>query len=93
MMFRILWGVDIIAALTALAFFAIGINDGTVSSVNILLWLALLVGLAVIVFGSNALQANGQRGLAFIVAAVVGVPVLLGCLFFALLLASGVRWN
>jgi hypothetical protein len=49
--------------------------------------------LAVIVFGSHALQAHGQRGLAFTVAAVLGVPVLLGCLFFALLLVSGVRWN
>ena len=93
MMFRILWGVDVVAALTALAFFAIGIEDGTVSSVNLMLWLALLAGLTVIVFGSHALQAHGQRGLAFIVAAVLGVPVLLGCLFFALLLVSGVRWN
>jgi arginine exporter protein ArgO len=49
--------------------------------------------LAVIVFGSNALQARGQRGLAFILAAVLAVPVFLACLFFALLLVSGVRWN
>jgi hypothetical protein len=49
--------------------------------------------LAVIVFGSNALQARGQRSLAFILAAVLAVPALLACLFFALLLVSGVRWN
>jgi multisubunit Na+/H+ antiporter MnhF subunit len=41
-MFRILWGVDVVAALVALAFFFIGIEDGTVSSFNIMLWLALL---------------------------------------------------
>jgi hypothetical protein len=93
MMFRILWGVDVVASLIALAFFVIGINDGTVSSFNIMLWIALLAGLAVIVFGSNALQAKGQHGLAFILAAVLAVPALLGCLFFALLLVSGVRWN
>lgn len=93
MMFRLLWGVDVVAALIALGFFVIGIGDGTVSSVNIMLWLALLAGLAAIVFGSNALQANSQHGLAFIVAAVLGVPALLTCLFFAFLLASGVRWN
>lgn len=93
MMFRLLWGVDVVAALIALGFFVIGIEDGTVSSVNIMLWLALLGGLAAIVFGSNALQANSQHGLAFIVAAVLGIPALLGCLFFAFLLASGVRWN
>jgi len=88
-----LWGVDVVAALVALAFFVIGIDDGTVSSFNMMLWIALLAGLAVIVFGSNALQARGQRGLAFILAAVLAVPVLLACLFFALLLVSGVRWN
>ena len=93
MMFRMLWGVDVVAALIALAFFVIGIDDGTVSSFNMMLWVALLAGLAVIVFGSNALQARGQRGLAFILAAVLAVPVLLACLFFALLLVSGVRWN
>jgi hypothetical protein len=93
MMFRMLWGVDVVAALIALAFFVIGIDDGTVSSFNMMLWIALLAGLAVIVFGSNALQARGQRGLAFILAAVLAVPVLLACLFFALLLVSGVRWN
>ena len=93
MMFRILWGVDVVASLIALAFFVIGINDGTVSSFNIMLWIALLAGLAVIVFASNALQAKGQHGLAFILAAVLAVPALLGCLFFALLLVSGVRWN
>lgn len=93
MMFRMLWGVDVVAALVALAFFVIGIDDGTVSSFNMMLWIALLAGLAVIVFGSNALQARGQRSLAFILAAVLAVPALLACLFFALLLVSGVRWN
>jgi hypothetical protein len=93
MLFRIFWGVDVVAALIALGFFVIGINDGTVSSFNIMLWVALLAGLAAIVFGSNALHADGQHGLAFILAAVLGVPALLGCLFFAFLLVSGVRWN
>jgi len=92
-MFRILWGVDVVAALVALAFFFIGIEDGTVSSFNIMLWLALLGGLAVIVFASNAFHVRGQDGLAFILAAVLAVPALLACLFFAFLLVSGVRWN
>jgi hypothetical protein len=93
MVFRILWGIDVLVALTALAFFAIGIEDGTVSSFNIMLWIALLGGLAVVVFGSNTLHVRGQHGLAFILAAVLAVPVLLACILFAFLLASGVRWN
>jgi hypothetical protein len=47
----------------------------------------------VIVFGSNALHAKGQHGLAFILAGVVAVPAILACLFFSFLLVSGVRWN
>lgn len=92
-MFRILWGVDVVVALVALAFFFIGIEDGSVTSFNAMLWLALLGGLAVIVFGSNAFHVRGQHGLAFILAAVLAVPALLACLFFAFLLVSGVRWN
>jgi hypothetical protein len=58
-----------------------------------MLWIALLAGPAVIVFGSNALHAKGQHGLAFILAGVVAVPAILACLFFSFLLVSGVRWN
>lgn len=93
MMFRVLWSVDVVAALIALAFFVIGIEDGTVSSFNIMLWIALLGGLAVVVFGSNALRVKGQHGLAFILAAVLAAPALLACLFIAFLMVSGVRWN
>ena len=92
-MFRLFWGVDVVAALVVLAFFFIGIEDGSVSSFNITLWLALLAGLAVIVFGSNAFQVRGQHGLAFILSAVLAVPALLACLFVGFLLVSGVRWN
>lgn len=93
MFFRILWAVDVVAALVALAFFAIGIEDGTVSSFNIGLWLALLGGLAIIVFGSNALYVKGQHGLAFILAAVLAVPAALACLLLGLLLISGTSWH
>jgi len=93
MFFRILWSIDVLVALTALAFFGLGVEDGTVSSFNIMLWIALLAGLAVVVFGSNALHVRGQHGLAFILAAVIAVPAILAGLLFAFLLISGVRWN
>jgi hypothetical protein len=93
MFFRTLWSIDVLVALTALAFFGLGVEDGTVSSFNIMLWIALLAGLAVVVFGSNALHVKGQHGLAFILAAVIAVPAILAGLLFAFLLISGVRWN
>ncbi|HEY2864180.1 MAG TPA: osmoprotectant transporter permease [Casimicrobiaceae bacterium] len=93
MSFRILWAVDVAAALVALAFFAIGIEDGTVSPFNIVLWIALLAGLAVIVFGSNALYLKGQHGLAFILAGVLAAPATLACLLLGFLLISRASWH
>ena len=42
--FRILFGIDALAAAVVLFFFIWGLSDGTVSDFNILLWLALLGG-------------------------------------------------
>src|SRR5207247_2608749 len=42
--FRIVWGIAIVVALVGVAFFLIGIADGSVSSFNIVLWIAVLAG-------------------------------------------------
>jgi hypothetical protein len=91
--FRVLWGVDIVAALIGVAFFFIGLADGTVSSFNMMLWLALLAGLAVVVFGSRALHRNGQRWPALALAGVLAFPALLFALMIVVFVVSGARWN
>lgn len=91
--FRVLWGVDVIAALIGVAFFFIGLGDGTVSSFNIVLWLALLGGLAVIVFGSRALHSSGQRWPALALAGVLAFPALLFALMMVVAVGTGARWN
>ena len=93
LLFRILWGVDVIVALIGLAFFVVGIGDGSVSSFNIVLWIVLLGGLAAVVFGSMALRGRGMQGLATAVAGALAVPALLVGVFFIVLIFSGVRWN
>ena len=93
MLFRILWWVDVVAAVIAVAFFFIGIGDGSVSSFNIALWAALLAALAVVVFGSHALAQNDRRWPAIGLAALLAVPALLYGLMIVVFVASGARWN
>jgi hypothetical protein len=93
MLFRIVWGIAIVVALVGVAFFVIGIADGTVSSFNILLWMALLAGVAAVVFGSWALRRKGHIAPAIVLAAVLAVPGMLYALFLVVAVTSGVRWN
>jgi hypothetical protein len=93
MLFRILWGVCVVAAVIAVAFFFIGIADGSVSSFNIVLWVALLGGLAVVVFGSRALARRGRQLPAVALAAVLAVPTLLFGLMFVVMIVGGVHWQ
>jgi hypothetical protein len=91
--FRIVWGIAIIVALIGVAFFFVGLADGSVSSFNIVLWAAVLVGLAVVVFGSRALSKKGHLAAASVLAASLALPGLLYALFLFVAVTSGVRWN
>jgi hypothetical protein len=85
--------VDAIALSIALYFFAEGIGDGTVSSINILLWLGVLGGLSGPILAGWYLRTRGQIRLANVVLAVVGVPALLAAVFFLSLMIEQPRWN
>ena len=91
--FRIVWGIAIIVALVGVAFFFIGIADGSVSPFNIVLWTVVLAGLAAVVFGSRVLSNKGHLVPACVLAAVLAVAGLLYALFLLVAVTSGVRWN
>ena len=93
MYFHALWGIALLAGVILLAFFAIGIADGSVSSFNIVLWLGILAGTALIIFGSRAVYRRGNAVLGACIAAVLAVPTLLYGLFLLVAVTSGVRWN
>jgi hypothetical protein len=93
MLFRVLWVIDLLTAAVAAAFFVIGVADGSVSSFNIVLWLALLAGVAIVVIGAKALRKRDQLVAACALAALLAVPALLFVLFFGVAIVSGVRWN
>lgn len=74
-------------------FFVVGLADGSVSSFNLVLWLALLSVSALSLGGAHALQARSRTGLAMVALAVTAVPGLLAALFVLLLLVTQPRWN
>ena len=92
-LFRVLWGIDVLAAAIAVAFFFIGIADGTVSSFNIVLWVALLGGIGIVVFGSRALERNGRRLPALALASVLALPTFLFGLMIGVMIVGGVHWQ
>lgn len=91
--YRILFGIDLIAAAVIVYFFVIGLADGSVSSFNMGLWLAILAGTAAILGGGWALKARGQRNAAIAVLALLAIPALLFGLFMLLLIVTQPRWN
>lgn len=77
----------------AVFFFIVGIADGSVSSFNMGLWLALLAVVGLSLGGGYALRANGKFGLAIAALAVTAVPGLLAALFLLIVLVTQPRWN
>lgn len=93
LLFRILFGFDSLVALVALYFFVVGLADGSVSSFNILLWLALLAGIATVLGGSMLLNVRGHRGPANALLSVLAFPGFCFALFLLLVLVLQPRWN
>lgn len=91
--FRILFAIDAIAAAIALYFFVWGLQDGSVSSFNILHWAALLAVPAATLGGAVALRSRGQVRAANLVLLMLAVPALLLGLLVLLLAVASVHWN
>lgn len=85
--------VDVIALLIAVYFFLEGVGDGTVSSINIALWLGILAGLSAPLLAGWHLRTREQILAANLVLAVVAVPAILAGLFVLSLLIAQPRWN
>jgi hypothetical protein len=92
-LYRLFLAAAALALAIAVYFFGVGLADGSVSSFNIALWLALLAGLAAILGGGWTLNSRGQRGAAVMVLAIVGVPALLAGLAIVVMIVNPPRWN
>ena len=93
LVYRLFLGIAAAVALVALYFFVVGLADGSVSSRNMALWLGLLGGIVAVMGGGLALNANGMRGAAIAVLALLAVPGFLAGLFILALIVFQPRWN
>jgi hypothetical protein len=91
--FRLLFVFDAIIAAVIVLFFVGGVADGSVSSFNILLWVAILGALAAILGGSLFLNAKDNRAAAIAVLLLLAIPGLLLALFLLAVLVLQPRWN
>lgn len=91
--FWIVFGIDTVAALAAFYFFFEGLGDGSVSSFNMALWMALLGGVIAILGGGWALNANGRRRMAIGVLSILAIPSVLFGLFMLLIVITQPNWQ
>jgi hypothetical protein len=91
--FRILFGIDVAIAAVALWFFSVGLNDGSVSSFNMYLWMEMLGCIAAVLAGGLLLKAAGRNHLAKAVLMLLALPGVGYVLFFLILIISNPRWN
>lgn len=83
MTFWVLFAFDAVLAAVLMAFFFIGIGDGTISSFNITLWLALLGAAGAILSGSLMLKARDHKRIAL---ALLLIPAIPGLTYLAFVL-------
>lgn len=93
MTFRVLLGLDLLAAALLVYFFLAGLADGSVSSFNLDIWIALLVGLAIVFGSALLLRRTAWPRLANVVLAVPALPLLLYGFFLLVAVLSGESWN
>jgi hypothetical protein len=91
--FWTLWAFDLIIALVAVYFFFMGLLDGSVSSFNLRIWALLLLGLALVIFGSLWLKSKEQMLVAKLLLGILAIPGMLYVLFFLFVLIGKPRWN
>lgn len=91
--YRGFFGCGLVCAALAVAFFFIGLGDGSVSSFNLTLWLLLLAGLGTVLWAGHVLRRRGRTGAAIAVLGIVALPGLLAGLFALLVVITQPRWN
>jgi hypothetical protein len=92
MTYWIFWGIDAIAAAILVLFSIIGLFDGSVTSFNIGLWLALLAGAALLLWAGDALRRSGKRSLATTLLGVLAFPTIAMGVFLLAVMILQPNW-
>jgi hypothetical protein len=93
MKFWIPWVIDSAIAVVLLYFFVIGLIDGSVSSSNMMLWAAVLLGLGCVMGGSLWLRSANHLNLAMALLLVPAAPAVIFVSLMLVAFISGARWN
>jgi hypothetical protein len=91
--FRVLFGIDALAAAVVAFFFVCGLSDGTVSSFNILLWLMMPGGVGAILAGGLWLRSYSHAWPAIGVLLILAFPATLFARFFPTLIPLQPDWK
>ena len=92
-MFWAAWTIAAIITAIFVYFFLVGLADGSVSSLNIILWTAVVLGVIAVTGGSLWLKRTNRPVLATVVAMLLALPGLLAGLVFLIILILHPRWN
>lgn len=92
-LYRILFVVNAIALGILAFFFLWGLQDGTVSAFNILLWLAMLALPSATLIGGAAAWRKGQRALSLVVLLIPATPALFFAIFFLAVIILQPNWH
>ena len=88
-LFWVCWSLDALICLIIAVFFVLGLIDGSVSSFNIGIWIAIFAAVGVVIGGGFWLKTLGFPVLATVLLLVLAIPSLLCVVFIVLLVATG----
>ena len=91
--FRILLGFDLVICAAVLIFFLVGLADGSITSFNVSIWLAIITVMAVLLGGGVWLKRNAYPILGHWLLLVLAGPGLIYGLFLILTLVTNTKWN
>lgn len=92
-MFWTLWIFDVLLGLVLLGFFVRGLTTGMVSSLNMGVWLLVLLLVAAVLWSSAAFRNAGHPTVAIVLLASLALPALLAGLLFLAAVLLKPRWN
>ncbi len=92
-LFKILWGIDAVAAAIITWFFIAGLLDGSVTARNIKLWLFILLATGSVLWISMLLKNHGHDTPAMITVLILAIPAIIYGLFALLMATKNGRWN
>lgn len=93
MLFWIFWGLDALICAIVIVFFLPGLADGSVSSFNTGIWIAIFAALIVILAGSLWLKVVEHPVFGTTLLLALGIPSILYGLFIFMSIVTKSRWN